>query len=102
MKQKLCDVTWDDIKIVDSVNHSYNKFLEIFLSLYCECFAKIKMKLIPQKHFRPWITLVKRKSSKIKQRLYEIFSKTRIAKSEAENKTNKNMFETIKRKYKRN
>ena len=56
-KQKLCDVICDDIKITDSVNHSYNRFLQIFLSLYNECFPKIKIKLKPQKHFSPWITL---------------------------------------------
>ena len=32
-RQKLRDVTWDDIKIFDSVNHSYHRFLQIFLSL---------------------------------------------------------------------
>ena len=42
------------------------------------------------------------KSSKRKQRLYERFLKTRTAKSEAEYKTYKTMFETIKRKSKRN
>ena len=97
-KQKLRDVSWDDIKIFDSVNHSYNRFPQIFLSLYNECFPKIKIKLKPQKHFRPWITLVIRKSSKRKQSLYEKFLKTTTAKSEAEYKTYKNMFKTIKRK----
>ena len=101
-KQKLRDVTWDDIKIFDSVNYSYNRFLQIFLSLYNECFPKIKIKLKPQKHFRPWITLGIRESSKRKQRLYENFLKTRTAKSEAEYKTYKNMSDTIKRKSKRN
>ena len=101
-KQKLRDVTWDDIKIFDSVNHSYNRFLQIFLSLCNECFPKIKIKLKPQKHFRPWITLGIRKSSKRKQRLYENFLKTITAKSEAEYETYKNMFETAKRKSKRN
>ena len=100
-KQKLRGVTWDDIKIFDSVNNSYDRFLQIFLSLYNECFPKIKIKLKPQKHFRPWITLGIKKSSKRKQRLYEKFLKTRTAKSEAEYKTYTNMFETIRRKSKR-
>ena len=56
-KQKLRGVTWDDIKIFDNVNHSYNRFFQIFLSLYNEYFPKIKIKLKLQKHFRPWITL---------------------------------------------
>ena len=64
---------------------------------------KDKIKLKQQKHFRPWITLGIRKSSKRKQRLYETYrKKTRTGKSEAEYKTYKNMFETIKRKSKRN
>ena len=33
-KEKLRDVPWDKIKIVGSVNHSYNRFLQFFLSLY--------------------------------------------------------------------
>ena len=74
----------------------------ILLSQYNECFPKIKIKLKPRKHFRPWITLGIRKSSKRKQRLYEKFLKTRAAKSETEYKTYKNMFETIKLKSKRN
>ena len=88
-KQKLYNVTWDYNKIFGSVNHSYNRFLQIFLSLYNECFPKIKFKLKPQKHLRPWITLGIRKSSKRKQRLYEKFLKTRTRKSEAEYKTYK-------------
>ena len=73
----------------------------MFLSLYNECFPKIKFKLRPQKHFRPWITQGITKCSKRKQRLYEKFLKTRHAKSEAEYKGYKNMFGIIKRKSKR-
>ena len=73
-----------------------------FFSLYNECFPKTKVKLKPQKPFRPWVTLGIRKSSKRKQRLYEKFLKTRNAKIEAEYKACKNMFEIIKRKSKRN
>ena len=98
IKQKLRDITWDDIKIFDSVNHSYNIFLQIFLSLYNECFPKIKIKLKAPKHFPPYTTVGITKSSIRKQRLYEKFLKTRTAKSEAEYKTYKNMFEKIKRK----
>ena len=32
-KPKLRSVTWDDIKIFDSVDRSYNRFIQIFLSL---------------------------------------------------------------------
>ena len=58
------EVIWDDINIIDSVNRSYNRFLQIFLSLCNEYFPKIKIKLKPQKHFRPWKTLGMRKENK--------------------------------------
>ena len=96
------DVIWDDIEITDSVNHSYNRFFQIFLSLYNKCFPKIRIKLKLQKHFCPWINLGIRKASKRKQRLYEKFLKTRNDKSEAEYKAYKNMFEIIEPKSKRN
>ena len=95
------DVIWDDIKITDSANHSCNRFLQFFFSLYNECFPKTKIKLKPQKHFCNWITLGIRKSSKRKQRLYEKFLKTTNAKSEVEYNAYKNMFEIIKHKSKR-
>ena len=44
-KQKSRDVIWDNIEISDSVNHSYNRFLQIFLSLYNVSFPKIKIKI---------------------------------------------------------
>ena len=50
------DVIWDDIKIFESVNHSFNGFLQNYISLLNECFPKIKTKLNSQKHFCPWIT----------------------------------------------
>lgn len=50
------DVIWDDIKIFESVNHSFNGFLQNYISLHNECFPKIKTKLNSQKHFCPWIT----------------------------------------------
>ena len=67
---------WDDIKVIDSVNHSYNRFLKIFLSLYNEYFPKINIKLKPQKYFRRWMALGIRKSFKRKQKLYGKFLKT--------------------------
>ena len=70
-KQKLRNIDWNNIKILRNVNDAYSKFLEIFLSLYNECFPKIKVKLKPQRQFNPWATKDIRKSSKKKQKLYE-------------------------------
>ena len=96
-KQKLRNIDWNNIKILRNVNAAYGKFLEIFLSLYNECFPKIKVKLKPQRQFNPWITKGIRKSSKKKQKLYEKFLKQ----SETEYKIYKNTFESIKHKSKK-
>ena len=50
-KQKLRDVTWDDIKIFDSVNHSYNRFLQNFLLRCNEYFSKDKNQIKTTKTF---------------------------------------------------
>ena len=74
-KQKLRNIDWNNIKILRNVNDAYSKFLEIFLSLYNECFPKIKVKLKPQRQLNPWITKGIRKYSKKMQNLYEKFLK---------------------------
>ena len=72
-KPKLCNIAWNNIKILRYVNEAYSKFLQFFFffSLYNECFPKIKVELKPQSQFNPWITKGIRKSSKKKQKLYE-------------------------------
>ena len=101
IKQKLRNIDWNNIKILRNVNDAYSKFLEIFLSLSNECFPKIKVKLKPQRHFNPWITMGIRKSSKKKQKLYDKFLKKRTKQSETEYKAYKNMFKSINDKSKK-
>ena len=83
-KQKLRNIDWNNIKILQNVNDAYSKFLKIFLSLYNECFQKIKVKLKPHREFNSWITKGMRKSSKKKQKLYEKSLKERTKQSETE------------------
>ena len=83
-KQKLRNIDWNNIKILQNVNDAYSKFLKIFLSLCNECFQKIKVKLKPQREFNSWITKGIRKSSKKKQKLYEKSLKERMKQSETE------------------
>ena len=99
--QKLHSIDWNNIKILLNVNDAYSKFLAIFLSLYNECFPKIKVKLKPRRQFNPWITKGIRKSSRKNQKLYEKFLKKRTKQSETEYKVYKNMFESIKHKSKK-
>ena len=83
---------------MDNTRHKkvLQKKTKIKIKLKPQKHPKIKIKLKPQKHFCPWITLGIKKSSERKQTPYEKFLKTRNAKSEAESKAYKNMFEIIK------
>ena len=90
------------MKTFGYVSHFYNRSLQIFLSLHNEGFPKIKVKLRRQNHFRPWITLGIRKSSKREPGLYEKHLETRTAQNESQYKAYKNIFQTIKRKSQRN
>ena len=82
LKQILRNIDWNNIKILQNINDAYSKFLETFLSLYKECFSKIKVKLKPKRQFNPWIKKGIRKSSKKKQKLYGNFLKKRTKESE--------------------
>ena len=86
---------------IQNFNNAYSKFLEFFLSLYNECFPKIKVKLETQGQFNLWIIKGIRKSSKEKQKLYENFLKKRTKQSETEYKVYEIMFESIKHKSKK-
>ena len=100
-KRNLFETSWDSVKKVDDSNESYNKFLEIFSSLYEKYFPLTKVKLKPKRKNSPWITNRITKSSKRKQKLYEKFLKHRTQESKQIYKDYKNLFEIIKRKSKK-
>ena len=100
-KYKLRTVSWDSITNSSDTDKAYDKFIEIFSSLYDDCFPKKKIKLKPQKYNNPWITKEIKKSSKRKQKLYEKFLKNRNEKNEKLYKSYKSLFESIKHKSKR-
>ena len=62
-KHKLRTVNWDSIITSCDTNKAYDNFIEIFSSLYDECFPKKNIKLKRQKHNNPWITKGINKSS---------------------------------------
>ena len=74
-KCKLRAVSWDSIIKFSDTNNAYNNFIEIFSSLYDDCFPKKEIKLKPQKYNNPWITQWIKKSSKRKPTLQENFLK---------------------------
>ena len=69
-KRKLRNIDSNNIKTLQNANDAYSEFLEIFLSLYNECYPKIKVKLKPPRQFNPWITKGIRKSPNKKQKLF--------------------------------
>ena len=48
-KYKLRSVSWDSITNSSDTNKAYDNFIEIFSSLYDECFPKNKIKSKPEK-----------------------------------------------------
>ena len=54
-KQKLREVNWNEVKLSNNVNKSYDKFSKICTSLYEECFRKFKVRLNQRKHLSPYV-----------------------------------------------
>ena len=99
-KYKLRTVSWDSITNSSDTKKAYDNFIEIFSSLYDECFPKKKIKK-PQKYNNPWITKGIKKLSKRKQKLDEKFLRNKNEKNEKLYKSYKSLFESVKRKSKR-
>ena len=94
-KNILHNRNWDDPKKV------YKYFLNIFIDIYDKSFPKLEVKVKLNSDQSPWITKGIAKSSKKKQRLYEKFLKNKTPKNEETYRTYKNLFETIKRRSKK-
>ena len=99
---RLREIKWDNLKRSNDSNLAYNDFLDNFTSLYGDCFPRAKIKVKAQNSFGPRITKGIAKSSKKKQKLYEKYLKNRNPQNLATYKRYKNLFETIKRKSKKN
>ena len=98
-----CNISGQSIKKFKFKFKSFLKFVSSNFSFTVEgTFSKDINQIKTTKKFLSVDNNSIRKSSKRKQRLYEKFLKTTTAKSEAEYKTYKNMFETLQRKSKRN
>ena len=90
-KLRLREINWDNLKTSNDSNLAYNEFL-----------PRVKMNMKARNSFRSWITNGIANSSKKKQKLYEKYSKNHNPQNLAPCKTYKNLFETIKRKSKKN
>ena len=89
-------------KKIEDPNKAYKYFLNIFIDIYDKSFPKSEVKVKFKSDQSPWITKGIAKSSKKIQRLYKKFLKNRTPKNEETDKNYKNLFETIKRRSKKN
>ena len=101
-KNLLSIVDWKHMLHENSPNNAYNEFLRIFLGLYNEAFPKQKIKIKRKSFNSPWMTKRLIKSSKKKQRLYEKFFKNRNPEKELNYKQYRTLFESLKKKSKKN
>ena len=99
---RLREIKWDNLKTSNDSNLAFNEFLDTFTSLYDDRFPRLKIKVKAQNSFKPSISKGIAKSSKKKQELYKKYLKNRNLQNLATYKTYKNVFETIKRKSKKN
>ena len=99
---RLREIKWENVKTANDSNLAYNELLDTFTSLYDDCFPRMKIKVKARNSFRSWIAKSIAKSSKKKQKIYEKYLKKRNPLNLATYKTYKNLFETIKRKSKKN
>ena len=84
---------------MEDSSEAYKTFLNVFSNLYV--FPKIKIKVNSKTRPSPWITRGILKSSKRKQKLFEIFSKNRNFVNKENYKTCTRLFESINKNLKR-
>jgi hypothetical protein len=100
-KHQLSLLHWDHINFNDNASQIYNKFFETFYLVYDANFPVCE-KLISHKSINsPWITKGLKKSSKIKQKLYIKYLKTKSSANEKIYKNYKHLFEKIRRNLKK-
>ncbi|XP_065673886.1 uncharacterized protein LOC136090837 [Hydra vulgaris] len=101
-KHQLSLLHWGHINFNEDASSIYNKFFETFYLVYDANFPVCE-KLISHKTFNsPWIAKGLKKSSKIKQKLYIKYLKTKSSANEKIYKNYKNLFEKIRKNLKKN
>ena len=96
------ETNWDFVNKINCPNESYNKFIQRFSTSYDKTFPEVKIKIKTKTLLSRWITKGLLKSSKRKQKLYNKFLKHKTYKNELSYKSYKTLFETLRRKSKKN
>ena len=98
----LSEVDWENLYSISNPNDAYEYFLKVFSGIYDLAFP-LKTFSVKRKTLQnPWMTKGLLKSSKQKQKLYEKFVKRRSPRNENIYKAYKSLFESLKKKSKKN
>ena len=98
----LSEVDWGNLYSISNPNDAYEYFLKV-LSGICDLAFPLKTFSVKRKTLQnPWKTKGLLKSSKRKQKLYEKYVKKRIPRNENIYKAYKSLFESLKKKSKKN
>ncbi|XP_065639635.1 uncharacterized protein LOC136072356 [Hydra vulgaris] len=101
-KYQLSLLNWKHINFNEDINAIYNKFFNTFFSVYDANFPVSEITLKPKTLSSPWITKGLKKSSKIKQKLYIKYLKTKSHANLRIYKNYKTLFEKIRKNLKKN
>ena len=98
----LSEADWGNLYSISNPNDAYEYFLKVFLGIYDLVFP-LKTFSVKRKTLQnPWMTKGLLKSSKRKQKLFEKFVKKRSPRNENIHKAYESLFESLKKKSKRN
>ena len=98
----LSEVDWGNLYSISNPNDAYEYLLKVFSGIYDLAFP-LKTFSVKRKTLQnPWMTKGLLKSSKRKHKLYETFVKKRIPLNENIYKAYKSLFESLKKKSKKN
>ena len=99
--RKLSSTDRNDVLGKTITNESYDQFIKNLILIYDDCFPIKVIEIKTKNILSPWITKGIKKSSKRKQKLYEIFLKKKSPKNEKEYKDYIELFEKIKKDSKK-
>ena len=98
----LSEVDWGNLYSISNPNDAYEYFLKVFSGIYDLAYP-LKTFSVKRKTLQnPWMTKGLSKSPKRKQKLYEKFMKKRRQRNENIYKAYKSLFESLKKKFKKN
>ena len=98
----LSEVDWGNLYSISNPNDAYDYFLKVFSGIYDLAFPLKTLSVKRKTLQNPWMTKGLLKSSKRKQKLYEKFMKKRSPRNENIYKAYKSLFESLKKKSKKN